>query len=57
MRMYIHENTDMVLGQYQSDKRIRQYWVLTDGDVLEPVEWSVGCTDCHSYTMSFLTTV
>ena len=34
----------------------RTYQLLTHSDVVEPVEWFVGCSDCHSYRMTFFTT-
>ena len=35
----------------------RTYQLLTHCDVVEPVEWFIGCSDCHSYGMTFFTIV
>ena len=31
--------------------------ILTDCDIFEPVEWIVGCCDCHSYSVFSLTAI
>ena len=37
--------------------RHRQIDGLTDCDIVEPVEWFVGCCDCHSYSVFSLTAI
>ena len=35
----------------------RQIDGLTNCDIVEPVEWFVGCCDCHNYSVFSLTAI